>query len=300
VTSDLDRFELFTYVAQADSLSQAASQLGLTKASLSKQMKRLEQTLKVDLFSRAHYRLSLTPDGEALLTQCLRLKRELDDTRSICQAFHETPEGELKIVAFSYFAKTLIFPRLADFLQRYPKLNITIDSRERVPNFEKEQTDLALGFSLPVPDQADVIQCSMGTTDYVLCASPSYFKRHGQPNDLAALKQHRYISHASRTQGHLKLSIDNNLSLQPYLLLNNVESMIDCAKLGLGLIQLPIYMVSDYLEQGALISVLPQYQRTGEHIYYYYPKYRHTQPKIRKFIAFFLSDRKATFVQNPD
>jgi LysR family carnitine catabolism transcriptional activator len=122
--SDLDRFELFIYVAQAKSLSHAAAQLKTTKASLSKQMKRLEAELAIDLFSRSGYRLSLTSYGETLLSQCLRLKRELDDTRSICQKFHEEPEGSLKIVAFTYFARKLIFPRLKFFLQRYSKLHL--------------------------------------------------------------------------------------------------------------------------------------------------------------------------------
>ena len=292
--SDLDHFEAFIGVASAKSLSQAATQLGLTKATLSKQIKQLEKQLKVDLFSRADYRLSLTPYGEILLRQCLRLKRELDDTRSIYHAFHEQPEGELKIVTFGYFAQKLIFPKLKNFLAQYPKLSLTIDIGQRVPHLEQEQVDLALGFSLPVPYQEEIIQCSMGTTRYVLCASTDYFAQYGRPNCLDTLATYRYISHVNRLE-HLKLKENHNINIQPYLFLNSAESMIECAKLGLGLIQLPIYMVEDYLKDGTLIEVLSEYQRTNEHIYYYYPKYRHTQPKIRKFIDFFLLENKFKF-----
>lgn len=287
--SDLDRFELFTYVAQAESMTQAAIQLGMSKASLSKQIKRLEVDLKVDLFSRSGYRLGLTPQGEVLLRQSLRLKRELDDTRSICQQFHEEPGGILKVVAFGFFAKKLIFPRLKEFLQRYPKLHLTIDTSERIPNFEREQVDLSVGFSLPVPNSDEIVQCSMGTTDYVLCASPEYFDKNGKPEKLEDLKNHLYISHTSRTEGHIRLQPGLKLHLHPYLLVNSVTSMIECAKEGLGLIQLPMYMLQDLLNEGKLIGVLAKYQRTGVHIYYHYPKYRYVQPKVRKFIDFFLN-----------
>lgn len=286
--SDLDRFELFVYVAQAESLTQAAQLIGITKASISKQIKLLEKELKIDLFSRAHYRLSLTPSGELLLKQCIRLKRELEDTRSLCQQFHQEPEGELKIVAFPYFAHKLIFHKLKDFLTLYPKLKITLEINERMPQFEKEQVDIAIGFSIPAPNSEDIIQAKMGETRYILCAAPSYFKQHGTPKDIRELHYHCYISHTSRSSGLLKLKNGKNLSLRPYLETNSVGSLIECAKQGLGLIQLPIYMLEQQLAHKELIEILPEAQRTHEPIFYYYPKYRFTQPKVRKFVDFFL------------
>ncbi len=283
--SDLDRFELFIYVAQAQSLTQAASLLGMTKASLSKQIKRLEADFQVDLFSRQGQRLHLTPQGSVLLQQCLRLKKELDDARSICQQFHEEPEGALHVVAFEYFAKQLIYPKLKNFLQRYPKLELFIDTSERIPHFEREQVDLAVGFSLPA--SLDVVRRKITDTRYVLCASSDYFAEKDKPKNLNDLKNHLYIGHSSR-QEKLNLKPPYQLSLKPYLLLNSVVSMIECAKEGLGLIQLPLYLLEKLLIEGKLIEVLENYQATGVNVYYYYPKYRYVQPKIRKFIDFFL------------
>lgn len=143
---DLDRFEIFTLVAQTCSLSQAAQHLSLTKASLSKHIKQLESDLGVDLFLRTKQRLQLTDQGERLLQQCLRLKKELDDTRAICQEFHALPKGTLHIVALDYFAKKMFYPRLQAFMEKYPQLEIIIDISERVPNFDQEQVDIAVGF----------------------------------------------------------------------------------------------------------------------------------------------------------
>ena len=288
--SDLDRYELFVYLAQAHSLSQAAEQLGMSKAALSKQIKRLEVDLQVDLFSRAGYRLSLTPTGEILLTQCQRLKRELDDTRMMCQQLHQAPQGTLNIVAFNHFAQTVIFPKLKSFMARFPQLKVMIDTSERVPNFESEQVDIAVGFSLPIPDEntSDIVQCSMGTTEYRLCATPQYFAEHGTPQKLTELTKHRYIGHVGRQQGLLKLQKGSH-TLTPYLQVNSVSSMIQAALSHIGLIQLPIYKLAPYIQSGAMVSVLEPLQKTGEPVYYYYPRYRYTQPKVRHFIAHFLS-----------
>lgn len=287
IMSDLDRFELFTYVAQANSLTQAASLVGMTKASLSKQIKHLEADLKVDLFSRQGQRLQLTEQGRVLLVQCLRLKKELDDARSVCQQFIDEPEGILHIVAFEYFAKQLIFPKLNSFLHQYPKLELIIDISERIPDFEREQIDIAVGFSLPVA--MDIVRKRMATTRYVLCAAPKYFAEFGTPKALNDIQHHRYIGHSSRSENSvINLKPNYEASIKPYLLLNNVSAMIICAKNGLGLIQLPSYLLDDFIAQGDLVEVLAEYQAINANVYYYYPNYRYVQPKVRKFIDYFL------------
>jgi len=285
--SDLDRFELFIYVAQGESITQAATLLKMTKAALSKQIKRLEAELKVDLFSRYKQRLQLTEQGKALLVQCLRLKRELDDARSICQQFTEKPVGTLHIVVFEYFANQLIFPKLREFLQRYNGLELFIDTSERIPDFEREQVDIAVGFALLAP--MDIVRRKMMTTNYVLCASPEYLARQGRPTTPKDLNNHYYIGHSGRSEKQtIRFKSDYQFSFKPDLSLNSGASMIACAKQGLGFIQLPHFLLETSLKSGELVEVLKKYQATGENIYYYYPKYRHIQSKVRKFIDFFL------------
>jgi DNA-binding transcriptional LysR family regulator len=286
--SDLDRFEIFTYVAQTSSLSQATKHLSLTKASLSKQIKKLEADLGVDLFLRTANRLHLTYQGEILLQQCLRLKKELEDTRAVCKDFHAMPQGTLYVVALDYFAKKLIYPQLNEFMQIYPELEIIIDISERIPNFEQEQVDIAVGFSLIAAD--NLIQRKIATTRHVMCASPAYLKKHGKPEKLQDLQQHSYIGHYARNEvcnTHLKSG--HEIKIKPSLVLNNVAGMIECAKAGLGIVQLPYYVLEEVLISGELTEVLSFYQATNAPVYYFYPKFRYTQPKVRCFIDFFLS-----------
>lgn len=286
--SDLDRFELFAQVAQTCNLSQAAKELTLSKASISKQIKRLEVELGVDLFSRIGQRLHLTDQGQTLFQQCLRLKKELEDTRAVCKDFHSIPRGVLHVVALEYFAKKLIYPRLHEFMEKYPELEIIIDISERVPDFEHEQADIAVGFSLIAPD--NVIQRRLTTTRHVMCASPKYLKKHGKPETLHDLQNHSYIGHFARNEvcsTHLKSG--HEIKIKPSLILNNVTGMIECAKAGLGIVQLPHYVLEELLESSELTEVLASYQAVDAPVYYFYPKFRYTQPKVRCFIDYFLS-----------
>lgn len=289
--SDLDRFELFSLVAELGTITLAADKLGIAKASLSKQIQRLELDLNLNLFMRHKQRLHLTEEGKMLLSQCKRLCRELENTRNLCQEFHNEPTGTLHVVVFSYFSKHLIYPKLKAFLHQYPKLQLIIDSTEKIPNFEKEQIDIAVGFSLPVPNPGEVIQKRMMKTKYILCASPEYFKLHGTPQTLKDLYHHQYISHTERTGNYiLKLKPEYSLQLKPYLLVNSVTAMIECAINDLGLIQLPLYVLKEYLDQGELIEVLPEYQLSDCNVYYHYPVFAHPQPKLQRFIEFFLKN----------
>jgi DNA-binding transcriptional LysR family regulator len=290
--SDIDRFEIFTHVAQTCNLSHTAKRLQLSKAAISKQIQKLEVDLQVDLFLRANRRLHLTDQGEILLQQCLRLKKELEDTRAVCENFHALPKGTLHVVALDYFAKKLIYPRLHKFMEKYPDLELFIDISERVPDFENEQADIALGFSLIAPDTDHIIQRSMCTTRHVMCASPAYLQKNGTPKTLQDLFHHQYIGHRARNEvcnTHLKPGFE--IKIKPSLVCNNVIGMIECAKTGLGIVQLPFYVLKELLESGELVEVLSSYQATDAPVYYFYPKFRHTQPKIRCFIDFFLQQK---------
>lgn len=287
--SDLDRFELFVHVALKGSLTKTADSLGTSKAALSKQIKKLEHDLRVDLFTRGGQRLQLTAAGQLLLNQCLRLQKELDDARTLCQQFHEEPEGALRIVCFYHFAYSLIFDRLEHFLSLYPKLQCSISLAERLPDFEREQVDLAIGFSVQVPE--DIVRREMMTTRYTLCASPAYFAKYGKPTNLDQLHAHRYIEHQLRiAPSVLKLKAGHQVHLSPWLVLDSIQAMLECAVRGIGLVQLPRYLTGDLIRSGELEEVLPTYQQENAGVYYFYPKYRYVQPKVRRFIDYFLLD----------
>lgn len=125
----------------------------------------------------------------------------------------------------------------------------------------------------------------------MMCASPTYLKKHGVPETLTDLRKHYYIGHYARNEicsTHLKSGYE--IKIKPTLTLNNVVGMIECAKAGLGIVQLPDYVLEESLKSGELIEVLSSYQAINAPVFYFYPKFRYTQPKVCCFIDFFLSN----------
>ncbi|MEM1244120.1 MAG: LysR family transcriptional regulator [Pseudomonadota bacterium] len=286
--SDLNKFELFVRIADAGSITQVAKQLGVTKALVSRKLRQLEKDLQVDLFNRYKQRLQLTDTGKIILAQCQRLQRELATTRELCQSIHDEPEGVLHIVVLDFFARKVIYPKFENFLTRYPKLRIFIDTSERIPDFTKEQVDIAIGFTLPMPP--DIIQRRLQNFRYIMAASPDYFDKYGHPNKLVDLINHKYIGHKARDEiRSINLRKNYHLKIVPYLVLNDVAAMIECAKQGLGIIQLPSYMLEKHIKTGLLEETLPTYQADNMQVYCYYPKFRYVQPKVRKFLDFIFS-----------
>lgn len=287
--TDLSPFELFVEVVDHGGITPAAKHLGVSKAALSKQIKQLQQHYGITLFVKSKQRLQITPEGERLLAQCRRLKREMEDARTICRGLHDEPQGKLHVVAFPYFAEHWVFPKLREFLQRYPKIDMQIDTTEKIPNFYQDQIDISMGYSLPVSEPDDIIQRRMATARYQIVASPDYFARHGKPERIEDLYQHQYIEHTGRMANRsLKLITPAPMILTPSLWVNTVSSMLACARQGLGLVQLPEYVLERDIRVGSLVEVLSEMQLHDAGVYFHYPKLGNMQPKVRRFIEFFI------------
>lgn len=285
----LEQFENFYLVAQLQSITEAARRIGVSKTAVSLQIKKLEQSIGVDLFIRINQRLQLTENGLLLFQQCRRLQKEIDETRSVCKQFLTYPEGVLRITVFEYFANKLIFPKITEFCNLYPKIQLVVNVSEEIPDFSSGNVDVAIGFASQPPSD-DLIQRVLCKANYVLCASPAYFNQYGLPQRLDELSYHRYICHENRIVSNqiIKLKDDYQLNIKPYLVLNKVSSVIECALNGLGIIQVPQYVAQQFLDIGSLVEIFPEQQAIDKDIYYYYSKFRYVEPKIRKFIDYFL------------
>lgn len=286
-----DLFETFYLVAESGSITNAGKKLFVTKTAVSLQIKKLEQLIGTDLFTRANQRLKLTENGMLLFNQCRTLQQELSETRRVCKQFLSYPEGVLRVTTFEYFANKLIFPRVAEFSHLFPKIQLVISISEDMPDFSGGNTDIAIGFASPPPDE-DLIQRTLCKTNYVLCGSPDYFAKHSYPQTLNDLLQHQYICHENRVVSHqiIKLKDEHHIDIKPYLVLNKVSAMVECALNGIGIVQIPNYLARQYLDSGELVAIFPEYQATDRDIYYFYSKFRYVEPKIRSFIDFFFSD----------
>lgn len=288
--SKFDRLATFVAVFEEGSFAACARKLHISSAAVSKQISLLEQELGFSLLHRSTRRLKLTEAGAPYFEQAQKILREMAEIDALGHMMRAEPFGSLKVSSQRYWAETYILPRLGTFLKKYPKIQLTLELMERLPDLDREEIDIVVGLSRSL--SINSIQKTIGHTRYVLSAAPSYLKKYGTPKEPQDLRAHRYINHVLRQPVHTMHFKDGlELYVEPYLLLNDTGAMKECAVNGLGIVKLHHYVVEDELKKGSLVEILPDYNEPKQPIFASYSAHRHVPPKIRCFLDFFTGEQ---------
>ncbi|MCE5295069.1 MAG: LysR family transcriptional regulator [Chlamydiales bacterium] len=281
-----DKLATFVTVIEEGSFANAARKLHISAAAVSKQIRLLEEELKIELMVRSTRSLSLTDAGHLYFEQAKKIVQEMHQLTALNQELQQEPSGILHVSSARYFGETYIVPRLPEFLEKYPKLTLSLELMERLPDIDREDIDIVIGMSRPL--SLDSIQKTIGHTKYVFTASPAYLKTFGTPHHPHDLKNHRYINHSSRVPTNITYFKDNQeVYLEPSLLLNDTNAMKQCALNGLGIVKLHEYVVADAIKEGTLVEILSAFTDPKEPIFAAYKSQKHLPTKIRKFLDFF-------------
>lgn len=291
--ANLSHFETFMLVAEKQSFSLTAQELHITKAAVSNAIRILEAELKIPLFIRTTRSVSLTEEGKILYKQCERLKEELDITRNIISHFHGRPQGKLRINCNSQLAETYLLPVLNKYMQLFPDVKVEIIIEEQMPDLKNDKIDIVVGVNWPAPE--DIIARKIGKTRYVLCASPIYLSKHGEPVVLSDLTKHNLILHSGRNKNMPIVSLKGmhkQIKVNSSLCINNIELIKTYALAGQGIAQFHDYVINDELLNGELVEVLSDFLKPSEPLFLYYQKHRYVQPKIRQLVNLLINHAK--------
>lgn len=285
----MNRVELAeTLIAIADTgaIHKAATKLHQTNAAISKKLSKLEAHLGVQLINRDRKGLSLTEAGQRYYHEAKNaLKNFIDAELSVVET-KTKPKGELKIVTGQFFAEKFILPKIALFKEQYPDLKLLFDIAEVQPDFNAKKMDILFGSAMNGDDT--LVRKTISSTQYVLCASPEYLKKHGTPHAPCALLKHDYITHSGRKRPDL-IMLDNeqDIIVQPKYCFNSAWLVGEAALQNLGFIWAHHYTVSQYLEEKKLVAFLEKHTQHVFPIYAYYEYQRYRDPKIQVFMDFF-------------
>ncbi|MDO5638975.1 MAG: LysR family transcriptional regulator [Neisseria sp.] len=294
-----DRFKnliSFVQTARFGSFSAAAQAFDLTPAALSKNVAMLEQSLGVRLFNRTTRSLSLTEEGRHFLTQAALALAILDTAADDIQPHADDGiHGTVRLTSPSVMGRNALLPLVSKLLADYPHLNIDMSLDDHVIDFVKEGYDLALRVGFP--SDSALIARQLGTIRTCLVAAPDYITRHGKPKNQAALGEHRILMQrfpSGKMQAWQFKHSDGINSFTPKqarLLLNDPEALRHAAMSGLGIAQLPEYLVQPFIEKGELTHLhLPDYQPHTFQITLQYP-HRALQPKrVQQVQAYLLAN----------
>jgi len=289
---------MFIALISAGNFNRAASDLKRSTSAISRQLQRIEKQNNVQLLTRTTRVLKLTPAGEIYLDSCRRIQEEINNTNTLIQDLNSKPVGTLKITSTPTFARARLITAIAEFSKRYPAIKFVLKLTD-------EYVDLvAGGFDLAVRvgklKDSRLIARPLLENQLVLCASPSYLQSTKNPNCAADLLDHQllYPSHLNFIE-RMRLDYFPNIEFdeqQIRLVVDDVITLYEGTKLGLGIGFLPTYLVKDDLEQSRLIELLPEQPHPHQPINLVYVKNSFMPRKTTIFTNFLLD----YFSSSPD
>lgn len=284
----MDRFQemqVFLRIAERSSFSLAADDLMIPRATVSNLLKRLEQRLGVRLLERTTRQVRVTHEGQAYYHRCVRILNDLEEADS---AFTATqPKGMLRINLQGTLAKHFVVPNLAEFVDKYPGIQLQIGEGDRLIDLVEEGVDCVLRAG-PLQD-SQLIARQLALMEQVTVASPGYLKRYGTPETLEQLAGHKAVDYLSSAVGHtstLDFQVKRKqieVPLSSIVSVNSADLYTGAALAGLGIIQVPRYRIIDELEAGQLTVVLSHVPPPPMPVSVVYTQHRQLSARVRVF-----------------
>lgn len=290
----------FAHIARHRSFTRAATEMQVSRAALSQQLKALEQQLNVRLLHRTTRDMSLTEEGQNLFDAVLPALNAIERAVNELGEAHTDPSGLIRVNTSRIAARTLLEPHLNAFLAHYPKLKLEFVMDDGFSNIVAEGADVGirLGNSL---DEHMVAVPITPMLEMAVVGSPAYFARHGKPETPDELQQHNCVAYRFASSGAINRwsfsSPDEDghtVVFEPKgsVTFNDDDSMIRAALQGVGLVQHIDIAVRQHLEEGSLVRVLRHWSKPFPGFFLYIPSRAQMPAKIRVLMDFLIDQRK--------
>ena len=287
---DWDKLRIFHAVAEAGSFTHAGDTLNLSQSAVSRQVSALEDTLRTPLFHRHARGLILTEQGEMLYRTAHEVFGKLAMTAAQLTESKDRPKGPLKITTTIAFGSTWLAPRLREFMEVYPEIDVSLLLSDQQLDLSMREADVAI--RLAPPRQADLIQRHILTVHMNIYASASYIKKHGMPRTVQDLDKHRIVVYGEDLRPPvpdvnwlLRVGNDSGTLRRPALTINNVYAIMRAVQSGAGLGALPEFM-GDGLSD--LVQILPDLERPHLDAYFVYPEELRSSKRVQVIRDFLL------------
>ena len=280
----------FVAVAELQSFTKAAKQLGISVAQVSRNIAELEASLAIKLLYRSTRSVSLTEEGLLYLQHCKHLVASLDEANRTLANLKATPRGQIKLTAPVFYGETRIAPLLHNFLQQYPDTELDLQLSNSKLDLVQGGFDLAIRIG-ELPDSS-LIARKIAPCLSVICASPAYLAQHGLPMTPSELTQHNCLFY-SYFQDGVEWSFhspDGVQRVQPKgnYQVNNSDAIHQACLDGLGIANLPHFIIEPALQTGHLQALLTDYPLPEHGIYAVYPQRKYQPTKVTVLIEFLM------------
>ncbi|MDV3434665.1 LysR family transcriptional regulator [Stenotrophomonas sp. C2852] len=288
--------QAFLVVAQEQSFTKAAVRLGVTPSALSHSMRLLEERLGIRLLARTTRNVSPTEAGERLMRSIAPHFEAIGASVEALGDLRDRPAGTLRISCTDDSMETIIRPRLAGFLDKYPDITLEFYVDYGFTNVVEQRFDA--GIRLGEALSKDMIAVRVGPDwRLVVVGSPDYFEKHPKPKRPADITHHRCIHIRHRPSGAIyawefeEKGKEFTVRGDGPLVFNSMTHVINAALDGLGLAYAPEPLVAEHIAQGRLVAVLDRWCVPFPGYHLYYPNRRQPSPAFAALVAWLKLDR---------
>ncbi len=253
---------VFARVVETLSFTEAASSLGMSKSSVSRDISTLEKRIGAMLLKRTTRKIEITELGLSYYQHCFKILNELRAAERFIRDYYEEPTGTIKILAPVTLGKRYVLPALNAYLERNMMANVDLDLSDKEVDIKESQYDLSIMVSQNTPTHEHTKY--LCTIQWGLYATPDCIARMRPiltPKDLPA---HNYILFCgvARTVSlpFRKEKQKINVDIRSRFRSNNSVALINMALSGLGIAYLPNYVARESFSEGKLVRILPGWQ----------------------------------------
>lgn len=279
----------FVRIVERGSLTAAARDLGISQPAVSKLLRNLETHTGARLLERSSRAMRPTTQGLRLYEASGAALSAIDAAIEGARSDVGTVNGKLRLHGPACVGERHLHRIVMDFQDKHPDVSVDLMLENRAVDLIHENIDLAIRIGRPT-DQNLIVR-RIGFSRRILVAAPSYLARRGPIRSRRAISEHDMIvTDASLSRGSVlslcKNDVITEISVRPKLTTNNAQVLIDAIKAGRGIGTTQVLLVTDELNSGELIRVLPHYEIKPTELFLTYPSSRFLRPTIRTFIDF--------------
>lgn len=284
----LHAMHAFLKVIDSGSFTAAAEQMELTTAQVSRLISELEGRLGTKLLQRSTRQHALTDIGASYAEQCRQVLAMVEEAETQAMGMATEPQGRLRVLSMGSFGHHYVSPVMAEFCQNHPKLTVEYRTSQNVPDLLGKGIDVSLYLTESLTDSRFVAR-QIGTIFSLLCASPAYLKKYGEPESLDDLQKHaclRLVNPSITPQWHLisKNSCSYQVDITGPLIADTPELLLDMVQQDMGIALLPTFTVIEAVRSGRLCRVLADWRSPDIGVYTLLPSRHFIDAKTRVWL----------------
>lgn len=254
---NIDDVPIFVAIVDHKGISAAAGQLGISKSTVSKSLTRLESALEIRLIERNSRNVRITHEGQVFYRHCQGILEQVDNTNAEMSGLAIRPSGKLVVALPIAFCREIVAPRLLQFQQQYPAINLEIIVTSHPVDLIRDQIDLAV--TIGAQTDSELITRALYNSKLLLITSPDYAATHDLGDSAEALQAHLKICEKRYASNRFPIRIGNQSKTLDFtentIKVNDPLSVREAIINGMGVSVLPDQYCHEAIRKQQLVRV---------------------------------------------